>query len=356
MKIGVILGTRPEIIKLAPIIRELEKRKLDYFILHTGQHYSYEMDKIFFEELNLPQPKYNLKVGSHIYGKQLGLMIKGLEEKLKQEKPDIIIVQGDTNSVLAGTLAAYRLGIKIDHIESGLRSYEIMIEEINRVLTGLHADYHFAPTNLSKENLLKENVDESKIFVTGNTTVDALFENIKIVGNKNDILKKYNLEKNSYILVTAHRPESVDDRRNLRNILKGLELIYNKFSIPIIFPTHPRTRDKVKEYNLEIPKGIISIEPQGYLEFLQLMVNSKLIITDSGGLQEEGCVLKIPCVTLREVTERPETLHVGSNILSGYDSIKILNYSEKMMNKEKNWENPFGDGKAAEKIINVILK
>ena len=356
MRLAFILGTRPEITKMAPVIKECEKNNLDYFILHTGQHYSYEMDKVFFEELNLPQPKYNLEVGSHIYGKQLGLMIKRVEETLKLEKPDVVLVLGDTNSVLAGTLAAHRLGIKIAHIESGLRSYEIMIEEINRVLAGLHADYNFAPTNISKENLLKEDIPESRIFVTGNTFVDALLENIKIANNKYNILSKYGLEKDSYIVVTAHRPETVDDRRRLRNVLKGLELVYEKFNMPLVFPMHPRTKNKIKEFNLKIPKGLVVLEPQGYLEMLQLMANSKLIITDSGGLQEEGCVLKVPCVTIREVTERPETLQVGSNMLAGYDPIKILKYSEEMINKERNWENPFGDGKAAEKIIDIITK
>ena len=355
MKIGVILGTRPEIIKLAPVIRECEKRKLDYFILHTGQHYSYEMDKVFFEELNLPLPRYNLEIGSHIYGKQLNLMIKGIENILKKEMPDIVLVLGDTNSVLAGTLAAHNLRIKIGHIEGGLRSYEIMIEEINRVLVGLHAHYHFAPTSLSKENLLREDIDESKIFITGNTIVDALYENIKIADNKYDILKKFNLEKDSYILVTAHRPESVDNKVNLTNILNGLSLVYEKFNLPIIFSIHPRTKNRIKEFNLEISKGINIIDPQGYLEFLQLMANSRLIITDSGGLQEESCVLKVPCVTIREATERPESIYVGSNVLAGYDPIRMLENSEKMINKERNWENPFGDGKAGEKIVGTIV-
>ena len=356
MKIGVILGTRPEIIKLAPVIRECEKRKLDYFILHTGQHYSYEMDKIFFDELNLPKPKYNLEIGSHIYGKQLMLMVKGLEKILKKERPDVILVLGDTNTVLCGALVAHRLGIKVGHVEAGLRSYEIMIEEINRTLVGLHARYHFAPTNLSKNNLLKENVEESKIFVTGNTIVDALYENLKLANSKYDILKKFNLEKNSYALVTAHRPETVDDKNNLRNVLNGLKLVYEKLNTKIIFPMHPRTKNKIKEFKLKIPKGILITEPQGYLEFLQLMANARLIITDSGGIQEESCVLKIPCVTIRESTERPETLEVKSNLLAGYDPIKILKYSKTMVNKERNWENPFGDGTSASKIIDTILK
>jgi UDP-N-acetylglucosamine 2-epimerase (non-hydrolysing) len=355
MKLSIILGTRPEIIKMAPVIRECEKRKLDYFILHTGQHYSYNMDKIFFEELNLSLPKYNLEIGSHIYGRQLNLMINGIQNILKKEMPDIVLVLGDTNTVLAGALAAHRLGIKIGHIESGLRSYEIMMEEINRVLVGLHASYHFAPTRISKENLLKEGIEESRIFITGNTIVDSLLENINIANNKYDILKKFNLEKDNYILVTLHRPENVDNKYILQNILKGLELTYEKFNLPIIFSVHPRTRNRIKEFNLKIKDEINIIDPQGYLEFLQLMANSRLIITDSGGLQEESCVLKVPCVTIREVTERPESIEVGSNILAGYDPVKILECSQEMMNKDRNWENPFGDGKAGKKIIDNII-
>ena len=180
------------------------------------------MDKIFFEELNLPLPKYNLDIKSHLYGKQLNLMINGLESILKKENPNVVLVQGDTNTVLTGTLAAYRLGIKIGHVEAGLRSYEIIIEEINRVLTGLHASYHFAPTKKSRENLLKEKIDEKTIFVTGNTAIDAIFENIKIIKNKYDILKKFNLKRDNYILVTAHRPECVDNQNNLKNVIFGL--------------------------------------------------------------------------------------------------------------------------------------
>ena len=354
MKIGIILGCRPEIIKLAPVIKECEKRKLDYFVIHTGQHYSYNLDKVFFEELNLPDPKYNLEVGSHAYGKQVNLMIKKLKEILKEEKPGIVLVEGDTNTVLAGALSAHDLGIKIGHVEAGLRSYEVMVEEFNRVLTGIYADYHFAPTSKAKENLLKENIEESKIFVTGNTIVDTLSENVKISDNKYDILKELGLEKNNYFLLTIHRAECVENKERLKNILESLELIYKKFNIKIIFPIHPRTMNKLNDFNLKLPEGLINIEPLGYLRFLQLMQNAKLIITDSGGIQEEACVLKIPCVTIREATERPETLDVGGNMLTGYDPKKILDCIELMMSKERNWENPFGDGKAASKIIDII--
>jgi len=356
MKIAIILGTRPEIIKLTPIIRELEKRNLDYFILHTGQHYSYDMDKIFFEELNLPQAKYNLEIGSHIQGKQINLMIKKIKEKLEFENPDIILVEGDTNTVLAGALSAFELGIKIGHVESGLRSNDIIIEEFNRILTDIYSDYCFAPTKNSRKNLLNENIDDNKIFITGNTIVDAVYQNTKIADLKYNILKDLNLEKNGYILVTCHRSECVDVKEKLNNILEGLKLVYDKFKIPVIFPMHPRTRNKINEFNLIIPKELKIIEPLGYLEFLQLMVNSRLIITDSGGIQEESCILKIPCVTIREKTERPETLEVGSNVLVGYDKNKLLENCDLMINKERKWENPFGDGKAAEKIVDIILK
>ncbi len=353
MKVCIILGTRPEIIKMSPIIKECQKRSLDYFIIHTGQHYSYNLDKIFFEELELPEPRYNLEIGSHIHGKQMNLMTKKIEEKLKLEKPDIVLVEGDTNSVLAGALVANKLGIKIGHVEAGLRSYQVMLEEFNRTITGIYADYHFSPTKNSKENLIKEGIDENKIFVTGNTVVDALNENIKISNKKYEILKKLNLKKDEYFILTLHRAESVDDKTKLSNIFKSLEGLSQKYKI--VFPVHPRTKNKLIEFELKVPEGVIEIEPLGYLEFLQLMANSRLIITDSGGIQEESCILKIPCVTVREGTERPETLEVGSNLLAGYEQDKIIRSVELMLKKEKNWENPFGNGKTAEKIINVIL-
>jgi len=354
-KIAIVVGTRPEIIKFSPIIRYCEDKKMNYFIIHTGQHYSYEMDKIFFEELELPQPKYNLEVGSGIYGKQLGAMIKRLQEKLAIEKPDFVLVLGDTNSTLAGALAARNLGIKICHIESGLRTYELMYEEINRVLIGIHSAYLFAPTEKSKNNLLREDIPESQIFVTGNTIVDAVFQNLEISKAKSNILKKLNLEKEKYFLVTAHRAESVDYKKNLSGILKGLELIHKEFSMPIIFPIHPRTKNNINKMSLEIPEGVVVIDPIGYLDILQLIANSKAVITDSGGIQEESCILKVPCVTIREFTERVETLEIGCNTLAGYDAQKILDCTKSMIVKERNWENPYGDGKASERIMNILF-
>ena len=352
MKISIILGTRPEIIKMSPVIRELENQCLDYFILHTGQHYSYNLDKIFFEELELPAAKYNLDVGSGTHAEETSKMLIGIEKILKEEKPDVVLVEGDTNTVLAGALAASKLHIKVGHVEAGLRSYDRnMPEEINRILADHVSDYLFAPTEKAKKNLLREGVEENKIFVTGNTIVDAVYQNLEIARRKVDVLNKLNLNPEEYFLVTAHRQENVDIKERLKGILDGLELVHNDCNLPIIYPIHPRTMKKIKEFELEVPKGVELIEPLGFLEFLQLEANAKLVLTDSGGVQEETCILKVPCVTLRDNTERPETLEVGSNVLAGVNQNRILGGVKVMVNKNRNWRNPFGEGKAGERII-----
>ena len=355
MKILIILGTRPEIIKMSPIIRESEIKDLDYFILHTGQHYSYNLDKIFFEELELPAPKYNLDVGSGSHAEETGKMLIGIEKILQEEKPDIVFVEGDTNTVLAGALAAIKLHIKVGHIEAGLRSFDRkMPEEVNRVITDHISDYLFAPTKKAKENLLMEGIIENKIFVTGNTIVDAIYQNLEIAERKEDVLGKLGLERETYFLVTAHRQENVDNKKRLEEILEGLKLICGEFGLPLVYPVHPRTAKRLKEFGLDIPEGVELIEPLGFLEFLQLEANAKLVLTDSGGVQEESCILKVPCVTLRDNTERPETLEVGSNFLVGTNQDKILEGVKCMLNKERDWSNPFGDGSAGNKILNII--
>lgn len=357
MKIAIILGTRPEIIKQSPIIRYCEENKLDYFILHTGQHYFYALDKIFFNELELPEPGYNLNIGSSSHGEQTGKILIAIEKILMEASPDFVLVQGDTNTVLAGALAASKLGIKIGHVEAGLRSYDrTMPEEINRILTDHMSDFLFCPTENSREIALKENIDPNKIFMTGNTIVDAVRQNLNLAEKKSEILKKLNLQKQNYFLVTAHRQENVDNPENLANILKSLELLSNNFKDPVVYPVHPRTQKMIDQFNFKISKTVKTIEPTGYLDFLTLLANAKLVLTDSGGIQEEACILNVPCVTLRKNTERPETLTVGGNILVGTDSEKIINGVEKMLQIEKTWRNPFGDGKTAETIINLLEK
>ncbi|WP_235283070.1 non-hydrolyzing UDP-N-acetylglucosamine 2-epimerase [Methanosarcina sp. 1.H.T.1A.1] len=354
MKLSIILGTRPEIIKMSPLIRECEKRNLDYFVLHTGQHYSYEMDRAFFDDLELPKPAYNLDVGSGSHAEQTGKIMEGIEKVLLEEKPDVVLVQGDTNTVLAGTLAASKVHLKVGHVEAGLRSYDrSMPEEINRVVADHVSDYLFAPTELSKQNLLKEGIEESKIFVTGNTIVDAVFQNLEISNKKVDVLNDLNLKSKEYFLLTSHRAENVDNREQLGKLLKGISTIQKEYSLPVVFPIHPRTEKRIKEFGFSL-EGIRPIKPVGFLEFLQLEANARLVFTDSGGVQEETCILGTPCVTLRDNTERPETLEVGSNVLAGVEPDRIIQSAINMMSEKRTWINPFGDGRAAEKIIDTL--
>src|SRR3989304_1274782 len=230
MKISIVLGTRPEIIKMSPIIRECKRLGLDYFILHTGQHYSYSMDKVFFEQLELPEAKYNLEVGSGSHAEQTGKMLIGIEKVLQEEKPDVVLVEGDTNTVLAGALAAYKLGIKVGHVEAGLRSYDRrMPEEINRVLADHCSDFLFAPTEKSKNILLHEGISEKQVFMVGNTIVDAVTQNLEISQSKTQILDNLGVEKRKYFLVTAHRQENVDDKKSFRGIVKGLVKVREGF-------------------------------------------------------------------------------------------------------------------------------
>ncbi len=351
MKIAIILGTRPEIIKMSPIIRECEKQGIEYYILHTGQHYSYEMDKIFFDQLKLPQAKYNLDIGSGKHGEQTAKMLSGIEEILIKDRPDVVLVQGDTNTVLAGALAASKLKIKIGHVEAGLRSFDrTMPEETNRIIADHISDYLFAPTETSRKYLLNEGIPDKKIFVTGNTVVDAAYQNLEISKNGADILKELGLKEKEYFAATAHRAENVDSRERLGGILNSFSQIYREFGLPIVFPINPRTAKMIREFGLKLPEGIRLIKPLGYLEFLQLESGSRLILTDSGGVQEESCILKVPCVTLRDNTERPETVDVGANLVAGSGE-KIIECAKKMMKSNPGWENPYGNGNAAELTI-----
>ena len=296
MKICIILGTRPEIVKFSPIIRECKRLHLDYFILHTGQHYSYNMDRVFFEQLELPDAKYNLDVGSGSHGKQTGKMLSGIEEVLLQEYPDVVLVQGDTNTVLAGALAAVKLGIKVGHVEAGLRSYDRrMPEETNRVLADHCADYLFAPTHKSLETLLHEGISGKQIFMVGNTVVDAVYQNLDIANSKTQIFSELCLSEGKYILATSHRQENVDDKSRFAGIIKGLQLVQSKFGVPLVYPIHPRAKKQLEQFGIETA-GLTLVEPLDYLAFLLLESKAKLVLTDSGGVQEETCILECPAL------------------------------------------------------------
>ena len=356
MKICLIIGTRPEIIKMSPVVRECEKRRLNYFVLHTGQHFSYRMDQLFFSDLDLPRPKYNLMVGEQYARYQIRIMIKKIEKVLANEKPNYVLVLGDTNTTLAGSLAANRSRIALVHLEGGLRSFDIvMAEEVNRMIADYLAELIFVPTMKARENLLNERVLSKKIVYSGNTIVDAVTQNLRIAEEKTNILKKHNLKEKRYFLVTLHRAENVDMKERMRSIFEGFRLTNEKYRMPLVLPIHPRTRKMIKDFKLKIPKGVISLEPLSFLEFLQLESKAKLILTDSGGLQEEACIIKVPCVTLRDNTERPETISIGVNMLSGTDPEKICSCIRIMLSKKIIWRNPFGDGKSAERIISTLI-
>jgi UDP-N-acetylglucosamine 2-epimerase (non-hydrolysing) len=342
--------------KFSPIIRECERLGLNYFILHTGQHYSYSMDRVFFEQLELPWAKYNLDVGSGLHGKQTGTMLVGIEEILMRESPEVVLVQGDTNTVLAGALAASKLGIKVGHVEAGLRSYDRrMPEETNRVLADHCSDYLFAPTEKSKEILLHEGILEKQIFMVGNTAVDAVYQNLEIAKSKNQILTDLGIKAGKFMLATSHRQENVDNKERFASLIKGLQLVQNEFGVPLIYPIHPRARKQLELFGIDT-EGLTLVEPLDYLSFLNLESKAILVLSDSGGVQEETCILGVPCVTLRDNTERPETIEVGSNMLAGTSSERILEAAKQMVSREKGWVNPFGDGKTAQKIIGILMK
>ena len=354
MKIAIVLGTRPEIIKMSPVVRELEERNANFLILHTGQHYSYNLDKVFFEQLNLLPAKYNLEVGSGSHAEQTARALIGIERILQKEKPDIVLVEGDTNSTLAGVLAAVKLHIEVGHVEAGLRSYDRqMPEEINRIIADHCSDFLFTPTEKSKAILLGEGIPEKKIFVTGNTIVDAVCQNLALAREKKDTLSSLRLRPKEYFLVTLHRQGNVDNRTRFAPIFEGLDRVTTKFHQPVIYPIHPRSRKRMNEFDLR-SKKITLIDPMDFLNFLQLESEARLIFTDSGGVQEEACILGVPCVTLRDNTERPETIEVGSNILAGASSSRILECTELMLNRRNDWENPFGDGNAGRRIVEIL--
>ena len=350
-----VLGTRPEIIKLSPVIRECNRREIPYTLVHTGQHYSDELDSVFFETLGLPVPEYNLEIGSASHGEQTGRMIEAIERVLLDEQPNTVIIQGDTNSVLAGGIAASKLdGIETGHIEAGLRSYDReMPEEINRRLVDHASEYLFAPTDAARENLLNEDLPDEFITVTGNTIVDAVQENVQIAREESEILSELTIS-GEFVLLTAHRGENVDDKERFVSLLDGVSQAARKYDWPVVYPVHPRARERIDKFEIEIPAEISLVDPLDFLDFLLLEDRAELIFTDSGGVQEESCILQTPCVTLRENTERPETVDVGANTVVDVEPESICEGVKMMLAREPTWQNPFGDGTAAEQILNAL--
>jgi UDP-N-acetylglucosamine 2-epimerase (non-hydrolysing) len=348
LNICIVVGTRPEIIKMSPIVEACQKEGQGCFILHTGQHYSHNMDGVFFEQLGLPEPKYNLHVGSETAPRQIAAIIKGAEEVFTKQKPSIVLVEGDTNSVLAGALTALQMKIPVGHVEAGLRSFDkTMPEEVNRIITDHVSDFLFAPTELSGRHLRQENIAPDRIFVTGNTIVDVVKKYCPTETGKTG-------RRGDYILATIHRQENVDIPERFRAILKGLDEVGAWFKKPVVYPIHPRSKKMMEQYGYKT--SVQLIEPLDYFQFLKMESGADLIITDSGGVQEEACILNVPCVTVRDNTERQETVEIGANILAGAAPEKILACAKEMLNRKKIWKQPYGDGHTAEEIIGIIKK
>lgn len=355
--LAIILGTRPEIIKTAPVILEAMRRGMPVGIIHTGQHYTAELDEIFFQELNLPAPIAHVHVGSHTPARQVGLMMQRLEEVLRDLKPDMVLVQGDTNSVLAGALTAHKMGIPIAHLEAGLRSDDwSMPEEANRILADRVSRWLFCPTDVQRERLAQEGIVHDGVHVVGNTIVDAAQHYSRVAYEKSDIAERLNITNQPYVLLTMHRPSNVDDPKRLRAWVDSLAQAARSLGLRIVFPVHPRTQAQLNEAGIKVDADIFkAIDPVGYLDLLRLQASAELVLTDSGGLQEEACILRVPCITLRANTERPETLHVGANVLHNEPDASVLEALMRVTSaKVRHWENPFGDGKTAERVVDIL--
>lgn len=348
MKIVSVIGARPQFIKYAPLSKELRKSHHE-ILIHTGQHYDYNMNKVFFDELGIPQPDYNLGVGSGTHAHQTGEMLIGVEEVLIKERPDLVMVYGDTNSTIAGALSASKLHIKVGHVEAGMRSFDrSMPEEINRVLTDHCSDLLFCPTQTAIDNLKREGITEG-VYLTGDVMVDALRHNLRIA-EKSDVLPRLNLLPKGYLLATIHRASNTDIQTNLENILKAFSIIGET----IIFPVHPRTRKFIQNYGLndKIGSNIILTDPMGYFDFLKLLSQANKVMTDSGGIQKESYILEVPCITLRDNTEWIETVEDGWNVLAGTNVEKIVHLARNF--KPTNAQSDiFGQG-ACEKITRII--
>jgi len=354
-KITIIVGTRPEIIKMAPIIRALKEE--DFTFVHTGQHYDYEMSRQFIEELELPNPKFGLELKERSPPSQVGEMMLKLEPVLKEEKPKLVLVQGDTNSTLASALTALKLKIPVGHVEAGLRSFDWrMPEEHNRIIVDHISELLFAPTKLAESNLVKERV-HGEVHVTGNTVVDAVLQHMPMAEKRSKIMES--VEFDEYALVTVHRAENVDDPVVLRNFVKA----FLESPIPIVFPAHPRTIKRLKQFKfydkLKYARHVQLIPPVGYFDMLVLMKNCVVIMTDSGGLQEEATVpcIRKPVLVLRLSTERPEAVESGFAKVVGVKTEAILRSLKEVLEEKLELPrvSPFGDGRSGERIARISL-
>jgi UDP-N-acetylglucosamine 2-epimerase (non-hydrolysing) len=360
MKITIIAGARPNFIKIAPIIKAIEKKQADgnnvaYRLVHTGQHYDKNLSDTFFEELNIPQPHANLEVKSGSQAEQTAAIMIAFEKELNQHPCDLVLVVGDVNSTMACAIVAKKLNIKVAHVEAGIRSGDLtMPEEINRIVTDSITDYFFTTSTTASENLVKYGASLSDIHFVGNVMIDTLYQNLSRISAP-AFWNEFGLKNQNYIILTLHRPANVDEEKSLVELLQGIDKMVGDKKL--IFPIHPRTKAILGETDLVL-KNIFFVEPQGYLNFMFLIQNSFAVITDSGGISEETTVLNIPCFTLRNNTERPETQTIGTNTLVG-TSIENLEkvFAQFLQNGPRKSGIPeLWDGKASERIIEILLK
>lgn len=355
----VVLGTRPGIVMMSPIIRELEARGVPFRVLHTGQHYSANMDADLFEDLGLRPPDHRIEgVAETVYhGAQTAAMLQGCEEFFLRERPRVVIVGGDANTNLAAALAARKLHIQVGHVEAGERSSDWrMPEEHNRVLIDHISDYLLATNEKAAENLRADAV-RGRIVVTGNPIVDATRQNLELALERSRLLETLGLELGRYVVMTLHREENVDSRERLREAFLAAGGVAAALELPVILAAHPRTMQRVCRFELEElaeRPGVSMIEAPSYLDFLGLVARSALVLTDSGGVQQEACIVGIPCVTLRENTEWTETLEIGANALAATDPEDVVAAAQRMISAPRRWEPPFGDGFAAAQIVDVV--
>ncbi len=361
MKIANIVGARPNLVKIAPLLRQMRKHpQIQPLLVHTGQHYDEKLSDIFFRQMGIPEPDFNLEVGSGSHAWQTAKILRRIEPILLEQKPDLVLVVGDVNSTAAASLAAAKLGIPVAHVEAGLRSFDrTMPEEINRVVTDALADYLFVTEEDAIENLLREGRPRERIYFVGNVMIDAL-RHFLPTAQQSRIGEELGLADGStfrpFAVLTMHRPSNVDSVETLRKLLRAVEELAEQ--LPVIFPVHPRTQQKLSELGNRNHPQLRIIPPIGYVDFLCLLSRARLVLTDSGGIQEETTALGVPCLTLRENTERPVTVTQGTNLIVGQDPGKIIAATREILTgKPKPGRVPrFWDGHAAERIVEVLLR
>lgn len=359
MRIISVVGARPNFIKIAPISAALAHLPdVDHCLVHTGQHYDRSMSEVFFQDLSIPLPDIDLEVGSASHAVQTARIMEEFEKVCLSKKPDIVMVVGDVNSTVACALVAAKHLIPVAHVEAGLRSFDrTMPEEINRIVTDTLSDYLFTTCRDANQNLQREGISDERIHFVGNVMIDTLLDH-REKAKSLDTLSKLNVEGGSYVVMTLHRPSNVDDATVLRDILQSSQQIST--FLPVVFPVHPRTSERIREFGLDsiFQDTIRRCPPLGYMDFLNLVSKARFVMTDSGGLQEETTILNIPCLTIRENTERPVTITEGTNQLVGTDPNRILKAAQNILDRKfKETRIPeLWDGKTSERIINILTR